>query len=84
MGHPIAQREAFINDHGITWKQKLGDENILVRACEYFDDWMTAAGVFMFGYLVWAISQAIGAKEQVFWVTSSWNLNINQVELQQK
>ena len=81
MGHPIARSADFLEDHGTFWQRKFKDQQALERTCQYIEEWITAAGVFMFGYLVWAVSAAIGTQEKVFWVTSTWSLNINQVEL---
>lgn len=79
--HSTARSADFLEDHGGFWDKKFPDRKALERACRYMEEWITAAGVLVFGYLVWAISDAIGTKEKVFWVTSSWGLNINQVEL---
>jgi hypothetical protein len=81
MHHPTARSADFLKDHGEFWEQKFPDRQTLELACRYMEKWITAAGVLVFGYLVWAISDAIGPKEKVFWVTASWGLNINQVEL---
>jgi hypothetical protein len=81
IGHPIVRSADFLEDYGAFWQRKFKDQKVLERVCQYIEDWITAAGVFMFGYLVWSVSAAIGTKEKVFWVTSTWSLNINQVEL---
>lgn len=81
MDHPTARQADFLQDHGPFWENKLPSRSGLENACAYIDGWVTAAGVFVFGYLVWAIADAIGQREKVFWVTSSWRLKVNQIEL---
>lgn len=81
MDHPTARLADFLQDHGPFWESKLPSRAGLEKACAYIDSWVTSAGVFVFGYLVWAIADAIGKREKVFWVTSAWSLKVNQIEL---
>lgn len=81
MGHGTARADDFLRDEGNRWAERFPERGALERACQLVDRWITASGVFVFGYLVWSIAEAIGPREKVFWVTSVWALNINQVEL---
>lgn len=79
--HGTARVSDFLRDEGDRWLPRFPSAEALHRACEQLHRWVTISAVFVFGYLVWSIADTIGTDEKVFWVTSLWNLNINQVEL---
>ena len=81
IGHPMARSGDFFKAYGTFWQKEFGDRKALEQACQYLEEWLTAVAVFVFGYLIWSVSEAIGTKERVFWITSTWSLQIHQVEL---
>ena len=83
IGHPMVRSGDFFKVYGTLWQKQFGAREALEQACQYMEEWLTAAAAFVFGYLIWSVSEAIGTKEKVFWVTSTWGLKIHQVELDQ-
>lgn len=59
------------------------------RLVTWFDNWRDDVGLFVFGYLVFQLcvrlknikDAGLGELEKVLWVSSFWNLEINEVEV---
>lgn len=84
MRHETARAEDLLAGFNKEAIARFPNRRALGNACRYIDRWITAAGVFVFGYLVWSVADAIGPREKIFLVTSVWALNINEITRQAK
>ena len=80
LSHSSSSLETFFEDEE---KMRLYQE-----VFKYLQKWTDYTGLFMFGYLIYEISELIlslfrgdkiGKVEDVIWVTSLWNLSVNRI-----
>jgi hypothetical protein len=57
-------------------------DNELQNCVKVIKHWIDDVGFFLFGYIVFQLSEGVNQIEQEIWVTSHWNFNVNRITLE--